>query len=247
MRAQMSGYVVADEDAEIYRMFGYRVVSPGDVRNAIQKNPEGETLVFEVNSPGGNMFAGYEMYSVLKAAEIPTAADIQSMSASAASTAMLGVDVVRASPVAQVMIHAPSVIADGNAADHERAAAALNSFKESILNAYELKSGGKKTRQELSDMMAAETWLTVQDAMAAGLVDEVLYDDAGVIASQVVNCVGAGIRTLAAAGGLPGAAELRERKAAQDAANGIVPPPAEPDDDTALDLLAAELELLKLR
>lgn len=247
MRAQMNGYIVADEDAEIYRMFGYRVVSPADVRDAIQKNPEGETLVFEVNSPGGLMFAGYEMYSVLKAATIPTEAEVQSMSASAASTAMLGVNVIKASPVAQIMIHDPAVTADGNAADHNRASAALSSFKESILNAYELKSGGKKTRQELSDMMAAETWLTVQDAMAAGLVDEVLYDDAGVIASQVVNSVGAGIRTLAAAGGLPGAAELRERKAAQDAANGKVPPPAEPDKDSALDLLAAELELLKLR
>ncbi|HWS43303.1 MAG TPA: head maturation protease, ClpP-related [Pseudoflavonifractor sp.] len=247
MRSQMNGYIVADADAEIYRLYGYRVVSPADVRDAIQSNPEGETLVLEINSPGGDMFAGYEMYSVLKAADIPTEAEIQSLSASASSTAMLGVDVVKASPVAQVMIHLPSVNADGNASDHVRAAAALNSFKESILNAYELKSGGKKTRQELASMMAAETWLTVQDAMAAGLVDEVLYDDAGVIASQVVNSVATGIRTLAAAGGLPGAAELRERKAARDAVNGKVPPPAEPDKDRALDLLAAELELMKLR
>ena len=53
----MNGYVVSDDDAEVYRFFGYGVVSPRDVRQAIADNPEGETLTLEVNSGGGNMFA----------------------------------------------------------------------------------------------------------------------------------------------------------------------------------------------
>ena len=61
-----------DDDAEVYRFFGYGVVSPRDVRQAIADNPEGETLTLEVNSGGGNMFAGYEIYTILKAATIPT-------------------------------------------------------------------------------------------------------------------------------------------------------------------------------
>lgn len=245
MRTQLNGYIVADDDAEVYRLFGYTVVAPQDLRQAIEKNPEGETLTVEINSPGGNMFAGYEMYSVLRAAKCSTESEVQSMAASAASIAMLGTDAVKATPVAQVMIHRPSMMSDGNADDHARDATLLGGFKESILNAYELKSGGRKTRAELSTMMDAETWLTAQDALAAGLVDAVLYDDGGVIAGQVMNCVGAGIRTMAATGGIPSAAELRARKDARDAGTDGTPP-AGPEDTAELARLRAELELLKL-
>ena len=67
---------------------------------------------------------------------------------------------------------------------------------------------GKKTRQELDAMMAAETWFPVQEAVAVGLVDGILYDEGGILASQVVNCVGAGIRTLASLGGLPDGTQM---------------------------------------
>ena len=240
MRAALKGYIVSDEDAEIYRWYGYNVTSPEDVRQAVAANPTGETLTLEVNSPGGSMFAGYEMYSVLKSATCPTEAEVQSISASAASTAMLGVDKVLASPVAQVMIHLPAVQSGGNAEDHRGVATALDKFRVSILNAYELKCAGKKTRQELDAMMAAETWFPVQEAVAAGLVDGILYDDAGILASQVVNCVGAGIRTLASLGGLPDVVELRARKAAD---NQVTPPGDDPVDHTELERLKASLAL----
>lgn len=245
MRTQLNGFIVADDDAELYRWFDYTVVSPADVRQAVKDNPEGETLTIEINSPGGSMFAGYEIYSVLKACSCPTVAEVQSMAASAASTAMLGADRVEASPVAQVMIHLPMMGTQGDRDEHARSVAALDSFKESILNAYELKCNGKKTRQELSAMMEAETWLSVQDSVSAGLVDGVLYDEGGVIASQVVNCVGASIRTLANMGGLPMAAELRARK---DATPNDMTHPAEPvNNGEEADRLRAELDLLKMK
>ena len=75
----MNGYVVSDDDAELYRYFGFSVVSPRDVRQAIADNPEGEPLTLEVNSGGGSMFAGYEIYTILKAAGIPTEVEIQSL------------------------------------------------------------------------------------------------------------------------------------------------------------------------
>ena len=237
----MNGYVVSDDDAEVYRFFGYGVVSPRDVRQAIADNPEGETLTLEVNSGGGNMFAGYEIYTILKAASIPTEVEIQSLAGSAMSVAAIGADKVHASPVAQFMIHLPSLRTEGDSVEHKRSLQALNSFKASVLNAYELKCAGKKTRSELDAMLRAETWMPVQDAMAAGFVDDV-------IASQAVMCAQSGIRALATSGGLPDAAELRARKAEMD--KGGNPPgdpaPQEPDDDkNALALAKARLELLK--
>lgn len=243
MRTQMNGYVVPDDDAETYRFFGFGVVSPRDVRQAIADNPVGETLTLEVNSGGGNMFAGYEIYTILKAATIPTEVEIQSLAGSAMSVAAIGADVVRASPVAQFMIHLPSLRTEGDSTEHKRSLQALNSFKASVLNAYELKCAGKKTRSELDAMLRAETWLPVQDAVAAGFVDEVLYDDEGVIAAQAVMCAQTGIRALATAGGLPDIAELRARRAAMKPDKP--PEPAPQDSGDALALAKAKLALLK--
>lgn len=218
MRTQLNGYIVADEDAWIYRLFGYTVCSPGDIRRAVAENPPGETLTVEINSPGGSMFAGFEMYSVLQGADCDTEAEIQSLAASAASTAMLGCKRVKATPVAQVMVHNPAITADGNQYDHRKTAEDLGKFAQSILNAYELKCRGKKTRAELEAMMDAETWLPVQEAVEAGLVDEII-GGVELLAPQVVNCVGGGLRVLCGAGSLPSAAELRAKKAALDAQN----------------------------
>ncbi len=234
----MNGYVVPDDDAETYRFFGFGVVSPKDVRQAIADNPAGETLTLEVNSGGGNMFAGYEIYTILKAATIPTEVEIQSLAGSAMSVAAIGADVVRASPVAQFMIHLPSLRTEGDSTEHKRSLAALNSFKASVLNAYELKCAGKKTRSELDAMLRAETWLPVQDAIAAGFVDAVLYDDDGVIAAQAVMCAQTGIRALATAGGLPDIAELRARRAAME--------PSELSPQDSGDALALAKEWLML-
>ena len=176
MRTQINGYIVADEDAWIYRWAGYQVCSPRDIRQAIADNPPGETLTVEINNRGGDMFSGFEIYSVLRGASCPTEAEVQSLSASAASIAMLGCRRVKATPVAQVMIHNPAVWADGNQYEHQKTAEDLTKFAQSILNAYELKCAGRRTREELAAMMDAETWMTVQEAMEAGLVDEVIGD-----------------------------------------------------------------------
>ena len=169
MRTQMNGYVVSDDDAELYRFFGYGVVSPRDVRQAIADNPEGETLTLEVNSGGGNMFAGYEIYTILKAAAVPTEVEIQSLAGSAMSVAAIGADVVRASPVAQFMVHLPSLRTEGDSVEHKRSLQALISFQASVLNAYELKCAGKKTRSELDAMPdAAANQARQADAAGTG-------------------------------------------------------------------------------
>lgn len=246
MRTQLNGYIVADEDAWIYRFFGYSVCCPADIRKAVAENPPGETLTVEINNYGGSMFAGFEMYSVLQGADCDTEAEVQSVAASAASTAMLGCKRVRATPVAQVMIHNPAIAADGNQYDHRKTAKDLDKFAQSILNAYELKCRGKKTREQLKTMMDAETWLPVQEAVEAGLVDEII-GGAQLLPPQVVNCVGGGLRVLCGAGGLPGAAELRAKKAALDAQDGDPgdTPEEEPDQSGERERLAVSLSVKK--
>lgn len=249
MRTQLNGYIVADEDVWIYHFFGYSVCSPGDIRKAVAENPPGETLTVEVNSYGGSMFAGFEMYSVLLGAECDTEAEVQSLAASAASIAMLGCRRVKATPVAQVMIHNPALIANGNQYDHRKTAEELAGFAQSILNAYELKCRGKRTRAELEAMMDSETWFPAQEAVEAGLVDEII-GGAGLLPSQVVNAVGGGLRVLSGAGGLPSAAELMARKEAMDKAEGKPtpddePPAPGPEQESERERLAVSLSVKK--
>lgn len=246
MRTQLNGYIVADEDAWLYRLFGYTVCCPADIRKAVAENPPSETLTVEINNYGGDLWAGFEMYSVLRGAECDTEAEIQSLAASAASTAMLGCKRVKATPVAQVMIHNPVMMAEGNQHDHQKTADTLTQFAQSVLNAYELKCRGKKTRAELEAMMDAETWLPAQEAVAAGLVDEII-GGAELLPAQVVNCVGGGLRVLCGAGGLPSAAELRAKKAELDAhagrSGGV--PAEEPDQKGERERLAVSLSVKK--
>ena len=242
MRTQMNGYIVTDEDAWLYRWFGYQVCSPQDIRQALADNPPGETLTVEINNAGGSMFAGFEMYSVLRGAQCPTEAEIQSLAASAASVDMLGCERVKATPVAQVMIHNPALPASGDQHVHYKTAEDLEKFAQSLLNAYELKCRGKRSREELASMLNAETWMTVQEAVEAGLVDEVIGGES-IIPSQVMNAVGGGLRVLSGAGGLPSAAELREKKAAME--SGSAPADDPPEGPGVQARLSASLSLKK--
>lgn len=191
MRLKLNGYVAADDDKKIFKWYGYSAFSPQDVRSALEQLPDGETLTLEINSDGGSVFAGAEMYSVLRSSSADTVAEIQSIAASAASYLAIGCNRVRISPVAQMMIHLPLIDTHGDVPAHQQSIKILNSIKESILNGYEIKSRGKRTRQQLSSMMDSETWLTAQEAVDAGLADEILYDDDAVLnPADIVNACG---------------------------------------------------------
>lgn len=193
MKLTCNGSIVDDDSAKIYRYFGFSgIFSPADIRQAVENNPDGEDLIIELNSGGGDLIAGYEMYSVLRNACCRTAVEIQSLAASAATVMMCGADTVSASPVAQVMIHLPSTSSAGNQNDFSRAAEMLESNTESIINAYISKCGDRTTRAALRALMDNESWMPVQDAQEIGLIDEILSSDnsmqAGV--SRIVNSFG---------------------------------------------------------
>ena len=183
MRYNLKGVISSDEDAPIYRFFGMAAVSPADIRQAIADTPAGEDFVLEINSGGGSVYAGFEMYSILRAANVPTRAEVQSLAGSAASVVMAGADTVAASPVGQVMIHLPSTFTEGNQVAHRESVQMLEAVTGSILAAYERKCGGRTSRE----------------ALDAGLVDEILGETGSANPMNVWN----------AAGGAPDIEKLR--------------------------------------
>lgn len=134
---------------------------------------EGDVTVW-INSPGGNVFAAAEIYTMLKDYAGKVTVKVASLAASAASVVAMAGDTVQMSPTALLMLHDPSTVAMGNTRDMEKAIAALNEVKEAIVNAYAAKSGLRRGR--IADLMSEETWLNAKKAVELGFADEVLYD-----------------------------------------------------------------------
>lgn len=130
-----------------------------------------------INSPGGDVFAAAQIYNMLMDYKGRVTVKIDGLAASAASViAMAGGDVYM-SPVSMLMIHNPSTIAIGDSEEMLRAKALLDEVKESIINAYELKSGQSRTK--LSHLMDAETWMNANKAIELGFADKILFSDDG--------------------------------------------------------------------
>ena len=128
-----------------------------------------------INSPGGDVFAAAQIYNMLMEYTGKVTVKIDGLAASAASViAMAGGDVYM-SPVSMLMIHNPSTIAIGDSEEMLRAKALLDEVKESIINAYELKSG--MSRAKLSHLMDAETWMNANKAIEMGFADKILFSN----------------------------------------------------------------------
>ena len=133
---------------------------------------EGDVTVW-INSPGGNVFAAAEIYTMLKDYKGSITVKIDAIAASAASVVAMAGDTVQMSPVAMLMIHDPSTVAMGNTKDMEKAIEVLNEVKESIINAYADKSG--LTHARIANLMSNETWMNAKKAVELGFADEILF------------------------------------------------------------------------
>ena len=179
MRVRLGGTVVDNSSARIYRRWGYTdVCCPQDVRDAVEQCPEGEELIFELNSGGGSVYQGFEMYSVIRGHKGPTTAEVLGIAGSAMSVVMSACDTVLMSPVANVMIHRASTYAHGNSRVMKETKQMLDTIDESILAAYTQKSKGKTERDAFARMMRNETFLTAQEAVNCGLADGVIQQQA---------------------------------------------------------------------
>ena len=146
-------------------------VTPALFRDELSK-VSGNLTVW-LNSPGGDVFAASQIYSMLKSHKGKVTVKIDGIAASAASVVAMAGDETLIAPTALMMIHDPSTSAIGNKADMEKAIELLEEVKESIINAYETKS--HLSRNKIAKLMSDETWLNAKKAHEMGFVDGILF------------------------------------------------------------------------
>ena len=125
-----------------------------------------------INSPGGDCIAAAQIYNMLMDYKGDVTIKIDGIAASAASVIAMAGTKVLMSPVSMLMIHNPMTIAFGNAGEMEKAIEMLDEVKESIINAYEIKTG--MSRAKLSHLMDAETWMDANKAVELGFADNII-------------------------------------------------------------------------
>lgn len=125
-----------------------------------------------INSPGGDCVAAAQIYNMLSNYAGKVTVKIDGIAASAASVIAMAGDTVLVSPVSMMMIHNPATIAWGDSAEMQKAVAMLDEVKESIINAYEIKTG--LDRKKLSKLMDAETWMDANSAVEYGFADGIM-------------------------------------------------------------------------
>ena len=128
-----------------------------------------------INSPGGDVFAAAQIYNMLMDYPYEVTVKIDALAASAASVIAMAGTKVCMSPVAMLMVHNPATIAIGDSEEMQKAIDMLSEVKESIMNAYEIKSG--LSRNKISKLMDAETWMNAKEAKKLGFADEILFAD----------------------------------------------------------------------
>lgn len=128
-----------------------------------------------INSPGGDVFAAAQIYNMLMDYPHNVTIKIDGLAASAASVIAMAGTEVQMSPVAMMMIHNPMTVAIGDSAEMQRAIAMLDEVKESIMNAYEIKTG--LTRAKISHLMDAESWFNAKKAVELGFADKILFSE----------------------------------------------------------------------
>ena len=128
-----------------------------------------------INSPGGDCIAASQIYTMLMDYKGDVTVKIDGVAASAASVVAMAGTKVLIAPTALMMIHNPATMAFGDHADMEKAIDMLSEVKESIINAYELKTG--LSRVQLSHMMDDTTWMNAKWAVELGFADGILTDE----------------------------------------------------------------------
>ena len=172
MRVNIKGAIINDDDKWVYDYLGVTATSPRDVRDALDK-ANGEAVDVEINSGGGDIFAGSEIYTALRNYK-NVKIHIVGLAASAASViAMAGV--CDMSPTAMMMVHNVSTASSGDYNAMDKASDILQKANKTIAAAYTAKTG--MTEADALAMMDKETWLTAEQAKEKGLIDSIMFGD----------------------------------------------------------------------
>ena len=176
----IKGTIVSNDEKWIYDWFEIESVSPKDVSKALM-DANGQDITVEINSGGGDVFAGNEIYYLLSQYKGNITTDIVGMAGSAASVpAMLGKS--RIVPSGMLMIHNVSSGASGDyrAMDHQ--SEVLKVANSAISNSYRVKTG--MSQKDLLALMDHETWMDAEKAVSLGFIDEVINDSSKIITNK---------------------------------------------------------------
>lgn len=163
-----------------------------------------------INSPGGDVFAGADIYTMIREHKGRVTAVITGIAASAASIVAMAADEILISPVGYMMIHDPWTIVAGNARELEQNARVLREIGEGLIAAYQRRTG--KSRDEISAMLADETYMSAQTCVDEGFADAILYDEPAAPA-------------VPAAARKPAASRLATARMKPEAVMAMTPPP----------------------
>lgn len=159
----------------IYDEIGYYGVSAADFAAELQ-GVNAQSILLRISSPGGDVFDGLAILNSLRQHKATVNVVIDGIAASAASFIAMAGDTVKMSPQSMMMIHDAAGLAIGNARDMQEMADLLEKTSDNIAAIYAQRAGG--TPEEWRETMRAETWYTDQEAVKAGLADEVVGSEA---------------------------------------------------------------------
>lgn len=181
---EVNGDIVSSDYQDMYDWFGLEATSPKKIREAIENKPEGEKLIVQINSPGGMVSAGQEIYSMLRERN-DVEIQIVGMACSAASIIAMAGPCYMSEP-AMMMIHNVSSYADGDYHEMERTAETLKEINKALANAYVAKTG--KDLKEILKMMDSETWIPAKEAIEQGFANGYITRE-----DMAVNAFGSGL------------------------------------------------------
>lgn len=179
-KVSVRGVIVPNDDAWIYDWCEMDNTSPAKVAREIEA-ANGEDLEVEINSGGGDIAAGSEIYTALRAYPGKVEVRIVGQACSAASVIAMAGGPTLMSPTALMMIHNVSSYQAGDHRAMSHMAEVLKTANVTIANAYTAKSG--MAEKDVLAMMAKETWLTAQAAKEYGLIDGIMFDEAPALAA----------------------------------------------------------------
>lgn len=168
---RINGDIIPNDDKWIYDWFGMEATCPKDVITTLESTDANEVIEVLINSGGGSVAAGQEIYSALLGKD-NVIIKIQSLAGSAAGViAMAGKSQI--SPIAMLMIHNVSMSgASGDYHDMQKNAEILKQMNAALAEAFVRKTG--KNREEILKIMDRETWLTAKQCLEYGFVDEIM-------------------------------------------------------------------------
>lgn len=186
---EIKGPIIPSDYQEVYDYWGLEATSPSKVMKQLSEVDMTEDINVIINSTGGDVWSGSEIYTALKEHQGHVTVKIVGIAASAASFIACAGDTVKMSPTGQFMIHNAAFINQGDHQAMSKGAEVLQVTDESIRNAYKLKT--HLDDEQLIEMMDKETWLNARQAKECGFVDEVMFDDSLSLVATAENMLSA--------------------------------------------------------